>query len=112
VLRRPIETTALISTLRYAKSVNAAARSAVIALGMGIVSAIIFGIGMIGPLTPSEGHPTLLAWLVFSIVPLLLTLAGIIVAKPWPVKLALLAEGIAILLWTVELLHVHQVLPR
>ena len=91
---------------------NAAARTAVIALGMGIVSGIIFGIGMIGPLTPSEGHPTLLAWSVFSIVPLLLTLVGTIVARPWPVKIALLAEGIAILLWTVELLHVHQVLPR
>ncbi len=52
---------------------------------------------MIGPLTPSEGHPTPVAWLVFSIVPLLLTLAGAVVARPWPVRIALLAEGIAIL---------------
>ena len=91
---------------------NAAAKSVVVALSMGFVSAIIFGIGMIGPLTPSEGHPTLLVWLLFSVVPLLLTLVGTVVARPWPVKIALLAEGIAILLWTIELLHVHQVLPR
>jgi hypothetical protein len=92
--------------------VDAVAKSVVVALGLGFAAAIIFGIGMMGPLTPSEGHPTLLAWLVFSIVPLLLTLVGTVVARSWPVKIALLAEGIAILLWTVELLHVHQVLVR
>ena len=91
---------------------DAVAKSVVVALGLGFAAAIIFGIGMIVPLTPSEGHPTLLAWLVFSIVPLLLTLVGTVVARSWPVKIALLAEGIAILLWTVELLHVHQVLLR
>ena len=91
---------------------DAVAKSVVVALGLGFAAAIIFGIGMMGPLTPSEGHPTLLAWLVFSIVPLLLTLVGTVVARSWPVKIALLAEGIAILLWTVELLHVHQVLVR
>jgi hypothetical protein len=64
---------------------------------------------MIGPLTPSYGHPSLIAWLVFSIVPILLTLVGTVVARPWPVKIALLAEGTGILLWTVELFHVHQV---
>ena len=91
---------------------DAVAKSVVVALGLGFAAAVIFGIGMIGPLTPSEGHPTLLAWLVFSIVPLLLTLVGTVVARSWPVKIALLAEGIAILLWTVELLHVQQVLLR
>jgi hypothetical protein len=39
---------------------------------MGFVSAIIFGIGMIGPLTPSYGQPSLIAWLVLSILPFLL----------------------------------------
>jgi hypothetical protein len=92
--------------------VNATAKGVVVALSLGFAAAIIFGIGMIGPLTPSEGHPTLLAWLVFSIVPPLLTLVGTVVAKPWPVRIALLAEGIAILLLTVDLLHVHQVLHQ
>jgi hypothetical protein len=91
---------------------NAVAKSAVVALSVGFAAAVIFGIGMTGPLTPSEGHPSLLAWLVFSIVPLLLTLIGTVVAKSWLVKIALLAEGFAILLWTIELLHVHQVLPQ
>jgi hypothetical protein len=90
--------------------VNAVAKSAVVALSLGFASAIIFGIGMIGPLTPSEGHPTLLAWLVFSIVPPLLILVGTVVAKPWPLKIALMAEAIGIILWTLELLRVHQVL--
>jgi hypothetical protein len=91
---------------------NPVAKSVVVALSLGFAAAIIFGIGMIGPLTPSEGRPTLFVWLVFSIVPLLLTLVGTVVARSWPVKIALLAEGIAILLWTVELLHVHRVLPQ
>ena len=92
--------------------VSTVAKSVVVALSLGFAAAIIFGIGMFGPLTPSEGRPTLFVWLVFSIVPLLLTLVGTVVARSWPVKIALLAEGIAILLWTVELLHVHQVLPQ
>jgi hypothetical protein len=91
---------------------NPVAKSVVVALSLGFAAAIIFGIGMIGPLTPSEGRPTPFVWLVFSIVPLLLTLVGTVVARSWPVKIALLAEGITILLWTVELLHVHQVLPQ
>jgi len=92
--------------------VNPLAKSVVVALGLGFAAAIIFGTGMIGPLTPSEGRPTLLAWIVFSIVPLLVTLVATVVARPWPVKIALLAEGIAILLWTVQLLRVHEILPR
>jgi len=46
--------------------------AAVVGLSMGFVSAIIFGIGMIGPLTPSYGQPSLIAWLVLSILPFLL----------------------------------------
>jgi hypothetical protein len=51
-----------------------------------------------GPLTPSEGHPTPVAWLVFLIVPLFMCFAGIVVARSWPVKIALLAESITILI--------------
>lgn len=91
---------------------NAVAKRVVVALSLGFAAAVIFGFGMIGPLTPSEGHPTLVAWMVFSIVPLLLTLAGAVVARQWPVRIALLAEAIAILLLTVDLLRVHQILPH
>jgi hypothetical protein len=89
---------------------NAVVKSAVVALSLGFGAAVIFGIGMIEPLTPSEGHPTLLAWLVFSIVPLLLTLIGTAVARPWPVKIALLAESIAILMFTADLLRMFKIL--
>jgi len=75
---------------------------------MGFVSAIIFGIGMIGPLTPSYGQPSLIAWLVFSILPLLLTFDGLIVTRRWPVKIVLSSEGIWILLVTIDLLHVRR----
>ena len=73
------------------------------------MSAIIFGIGMLGPLTPSYGQPSLIAWLVFSILPLLLAFDGLVVARPGPVKIALSAEGIWILLMTIDLLHVRRV---
>ena len=72
------------------------------------MSAIIFGIGMIGPLTPSYGQPSLIAWLVFSILPLLLTFDGLIVTRRWPVKIVLSSEGIWILLVTIDLLHVRR----
>ena len=75
---------------------------------MGFVSAIIFAIAMIGPLTPSHGQPSLIAWLVFSILPLLLTFDGLIVTRRWPVKIVLSSEGIWILLVTIDLLHVRR----
>jgi hypothetical protein len=92
------------------RTLNADAKSAVVALSVGFLSGIIFGIGLIGPLTPSYGHPSLLAWFVFSIVPLVLALVSTVVTRPWPVKIALLVEAITILLLTLQLLHVHEVL--
>ena len=83
----------------------------VVALSLGFAAGIIFGIGMIGPLTPSEGHPTLLAWMVFSIVPLLFCLAGTVVARSWPVRIALLAACLAILVFIVDLLRLFEIFP-
>jgi hypothetical protein len=82
--------------------------AAVVGLSMGFVSAIIFAIAMIGPLTPSHGQPSLIAWFLFSILPLLefrWTNCG----ETWPVKIALSAEGIWILLVRIDLLHVRRV---
>jgi hypothetical protein len=42
-------------------------------------------------------------------LPLLLTFDGLIVARPWPVEIALSAEGIWILRMTIDLLHVRRV---
>lgn len=88
---------------------NAIAKRPVVALGMGFVAALIFAIGLIGPLTPSYGQPSLTAWLVFSILPLLLTTVAFVAAKQWLVKIVLLAEGSLILLITVGLLRLHKV---
>jgi hypothetical protein len=45
---------------------NAIAKSVVIALGMGLLAAILFGVGLIGGLTPSNGQPSLAAWFLYS----------------------------------------------
>ena len=91
---------------------NAVAKSAVLALSLGIAGGLIFGFGMVaGPLTLSEGHPTPVAWVVFLIVPLFLCLTGTVLAKPWPVRIALLVESIAILMLTVDLLRIFRMLP-
>jgi len=89
--------------------VDAVGISAVIAVSTSFLSAIIFGIRLIGPLTLSYGQPSLVAWLVFAIFPLLLTFVGLLLARPWPVKIALFAEGIWIVLMTIDLLRVHRV---
>ena len=86
---------------------NAVAKSVVLALSLGIAGGLIFGFGMVaGPLTPSEGHPTPLAWAVFLILPLLFCFRGTLMAKSWPVRIALVAESIAILMLTADLLHI------
>ena len=91
---------------------NAIAKSVVLALSLGITGGLIFGFGMVaGPLTPSEGHPTPIAWVVFLIVPLLLCLTGTVLAKSWPVRIALQVESIAILMLTADLLRIFGMLP-
>ena len=86
---------------------NAVAKSVVIALSLGMVAGIVFGFGMLaGPLTPSEGHPTPVSWVLFLIAPLLLCFIGIAIARPWLVRIALVAESIAILILTADLLRI------
>jgi hypothetical protein len=87
---------------------NAFAKRVALALSLGLAAGLIFGFGIVaGPLTPSEGHPTPLAWAFFLIVPLLFTMAGIAMARSWPVRIALAAESIAILILTGDLLRIH-----
>ena len=79
------------------------------AASMGIVAAILFGVGLIGGLTPSEGEPSLLAWLVFAIVPLGLTLLGFLTVRSWAVRAFLLVEAGVIVAFTIHLLRLHRV---
>ena len=86
---------------------NAVAKSVVIALSLGIAGGLMFGFGMVaGPLTPSEGHPTPVSWAMFLIAPLLLCFTGTVIARSWLAKIALVAECIAILFLTADLLRI------
>ncbi len=76
---------------------------------MGIVAAILFGVGLIGGLTPSEGKPSLFAWLVFAVVPLGLTLLGSLAVRSWAVRAFLLVEAGVIVALTIHLLRLHRV---
>ncbi len=81
-----------------------------IALGLGLLAAIVFGVGLIGGLTPSDGQPSLVAWFVYSVVPIVLTLVSLFLARSWPVKIFLLAECIGISAVTVNLLRLFRIL--
>jgi hypothetical protein len=89
---------------------NAIAKSVLIALGMGFLAAILVGVGLIGGLTPSYGRPSLVAWFVYSVVPIVLTLVGLFVARSWPVKIFLLAECIGVFAVTINLLLLFRIL--
>jgi hypothetical protein len=88
---------------------NAVAKSVTIALGMGVLAAILFGIGLISGLTPSYGQPSLVAWFIYSVVPILLTLVGLFVARSRPVKIFLLAECVGIIAMTIDLLRLFRI---
>ncbi len=85
-------------------------KSVTIALGSGVLAAILVGVGLIGGLTPSYGQPSLVAWFVYSVVPIVLTLVGLFVARSRPVKIFLLAECIGILAVTIDLLRLFRIL--
>ena len=86
---------------------NDIAKSVVRGLCLGFAGGLIFGFGMVaGPLTPSEGHPTRVAWAVFLVLPLLSCLTGSVMARSWAVRIALVAESIAILILTADLLRI------
>ena len=76
---------------------------------MGLVAAILFGIGLIGGLTPSEGHPSLMAWFVYAILPLGLTLLGSLFVRSWVVRAFLIVEAGGILAMTIQLLRLFHV---
>jgi len=89
---------------------NVIAKSVLIALGMGLLAAILVGVGLIGGLTPSYGQPSLVAWFVYAVVPIVLTLVGLFVVRSWPVKIVLLAECIGIFAVTIHLLRLFRIL--
>jgi hypothetical protein len=89
---------------------NAIAKSVAIALGMGLLTTIMVGLGLIGVLTPSYGQPSLVAWIADSVVAILLTVIGLLIAKDWPVRIFHLAECIVVLAVTIHLLRLFRIL--
>ena len=60
-------------------------------------------------LTPSEGQPSSIAWLVYAILPLGLTLLGSLVVRPWIVRVFLLIEAGGILAMKIHPLRLFHV---
>jgi hypothetical protein len=78
-------------------------------MSMGLVAAILFGVGLLAGLTPSEGEPSLTAWVVFAIVPLGVTLLGCLVTKSWVVRALLIVEAGGIIVLTIDLVGLFYV---
>jgi hypothetical protein len=88
---------------------KASTRFQAIGWSTGLVAAILFGVGLIGGLTPSEGKPSFIAWFVYAILPLVLTLLGSLVVRSWVVRAFLLVEAGGILAMTIHLLRLFHV---
>jgi len=57
---------------------------------------MIYGFGLIAPLTPSEGMPSIIEIVIFAIFPLFLSLAGTFLVKSMFAKLHFIIESLAI----------------
>jgi len=71
-------------------------RPAVIA-GASFFAIFLFGVGLISPLTPSEGMPTLVDVVVFVGVPIVLLLGAALLARDILARIALLLLAVALL---------------
>lgn len=66
------------------------------ALALNALAAVLFGVGLVAPLTPSHGMPRAVDLLVFAGVPAALLLAGLVLERHravralWGLQLALL----------------------
>jgi hypothetical protein len=84
--------------------VNARLRSA----GLVFAAALawfIFAVGLIGPLTPSEGSPPPRALAVFIGIPELLSIVGVLVARTALARVAFILQAAAIAALTVWVVY-------
>ena len=85
------------------------AKSVAIAITLGSCAAILFGIGDFGPLSPSEGRPSAIAWSICAFLPVLLSLFAALISKDWIVRIVLLLEFALLLRTTIHLLRLFNV---
>lgn len=78
-------------------------------LAFSVLSWVIFGIGLLSPLTPSEGYPSWVTLFFFIGMPALLIVASMIWARRWILKFAgivqLIFLGLLVRWLLIEVLH-------
>jgi hypothetical protein len=75
---------------------------------MGFVAIVIYGIGLISPLTPSEGVPSLSMILVFVGIPLGLITAAALLSQSKIIKGIMILEALFIIVFTIYLLRLQK----
>jgi hypothetical protein len=73
---------------------------------VGFVGIVIYGIGLLSPLTPSEGVPSVTMILVWVGIPLGLVSAGALLARSKVVKGMMILEVLAVITLSVYLLSI------
>lgn len=81
-------------------------KTAAIVFGV-IFATIIYGVGLVAPLTPSEGIPSLLELLVFVVVPCAVLVACVIAVNSRPVKALLALQVSSFVGFSIWLLHLQ-----
>ena len=82
----------------------------VVSLILGFVAIIIYGFGLIAPLTPSESRPSLAIELIFVGLPLVLILGGALVTGSKIIKSLLIFEALVIIGFMLYLLEIQKVI--
>ena len=77
---------------------------------MGFMALIIYGVGLISPLTPSEGGPSLAMLLIFVGIPLVLTVGGAMATRSKIIKGILIIAASIIIVFTIYLLRIQRVI--
>lgn len=74
------------------------------------MAAALYVLGLIAPLTPSEGVPELLDVLLFAALPVVLLAIGTVVARSAVLRLLLVIEAGGIVAFTLHLLRLQGAL--
>jgi hypothetical protein len=77
---------------------------------MGLIAIIIYGTGLIAPLTPSEGGPSLSTILTFIGIPLILIVGGALTTRSLFLRVILIIEALLIIAFTIHLLIIQKVI--
>jgi hypothetical protein len=75
---------------------------------MGFVAIMIYGIGLLSPLTPSEGVPSLAMISVFVGIPVGLIAVGVLLAQSKIIKGIMLLEAFIIIIYILCLLRLQK----